>query len=253
MIQALIIAFAMYSKIPMPMVEWNKKNMKYALCFFPAVGVVIGLALWGLLQLCQYGKMSTFFTAVALTILPILITGGIHMDGFLDTVDALSSNASRERKLEILKDPNSGAFAITFGIVYLISYVAVLTEMNWKALPEFALSFVMIRTLSGLSIASFPLARNTGLAATFQDHAHKRNVSIILLLMFLGEVAVLFSFGIVLGGITLGTLALMFVHHYYQCKRKFGGITGDLAGFYLQLSELAVAFALMLVGKIGVV
>ena len=103
MIQSLIIAFAMYSKIPMPRVDWNKKNMRYALCFFPMVGVVIGLALWGCVRLCEIGNMKGFFSSVLLTILPIILTGGIHMDGFLDTVDALSSNASKERKLEILK------------------------------------------------------------------------------------------------------------------------------------------------------
>lgn len=246
MIQSLIIAFAMYSKIPMPRVDWNKKNMRYALCFFPMVGAVIGLALWGCVRLCEIGNMNGFFTSVLLTILPIILTGGIHMDGFLDTVDALSSNASKERKLEILKDSNSGAFAITFGIVYLLSYVAVLTEFDWRALPEFALSFVMIRTLSGFSIASFPLARNTGLAATFQDHAHKRNVSIILLAMFLVETGILFYFDMILGGITLATLLMMFGYHYYVCRTKFGGITGDLAGFFLQMSELAVAFTLMI-------
>lgn len=246
MIQALIIAFAMYSKIPMPRVDWNQKNMRYALCFFPVVGTVIGLAFWGLQRLCEFGNMNVFFTSVVLSILPIILTGGIHMDGFLDTVDALSSNASKERKLEILKDSNSGAFAITFGIVYLLAYVAVLTEFDWRAIPAFALSFMMIRTLSGLSIASFPLARNTGLAATFQDHAHKRNVSIILLVMFLVETGILFWFDVALGGFTLATLLVMFGYHYYVCKAKFGGITGDLAGFFLQMSELAVASALMI-------
>lgn len=249
-IQSLIVAFAMYSKIPMPRIDWNKKNMRYALCFFPIVGTVIGLALWGIVRLCEMGDMNVFFTSVVLTILPIILTGGIHMDGFLDTVDALSSNASKERKLEILKDSNSGAFAITFGMVYLASYVAVLTEFDWRALPEFALSFMMIRTLSGLSIASFPLARNTGLAATFQDNAHKRNVSIILLVMFFVENGILFYFDIILGLITLGTLLVMFGYHYYICKTKFGGITGDLAGFFLQMSELAVAFTLMIGCKI---
>lgn len=245
-IQSLIVAFAMYSKIPMPRIDWNKKNMRYALCFFPIVGTVIGLALWGIISLCKMGNMNVFFTSVVLTILPIILTGGIHMDGFLDTVDALSSNASRERKLEILKDSNSGAFAITFGMVYLASYVAVLTEFDWRALPEFALSFMMIRTLSGLSIASFPLARNSGLAATFQDHAHKKNVSSILLVMFLVETGILFYFDVMLGMITLVTLLVMFGYHYYICKVKFGGITGDLAGFFLQMSELAVAFTLMI-------
>ena len=110
--ESLVIAFSMYSRIPMPMVEWTERGMKYALCFFPAVGIAVGAAVaafWYLSRLSGMGELSRICVETAL---PLLITGGIHMDGFLDTVDARSSHQSRERKLEILKDPHAGAFAI---------------------------------------------------------------------------------------------------------------------------------------------
>ena len=76
--------------------------MKYALCFFPAVGVFCTGALWLWYALCcTLGVSGVLFAAVAAA-LPLLITGGIHMDGFMDTVDALSSHQSKERKLEIM-------------------------------------------------------------------------------------------------------------------------------------------------------
>ena len=92
LLNAMIIAIAMYSKIPMPRVDWNEKNMRYAMCFFPLVGVIIGVLeiVAGNLITVWKGE-GTFFYAVVLTLIPVFITGGIHLDGFADTMDAKSS------------------------------------------------------------------------------------------------------------------------------------------------------------------
>ena len=118
--QSLIIALAMYSKIPVPQIEWNKKNMKYALCFFPVVGVIIGIAQYLFFMACDNLGMGVLFKSLIASVMPVVITGGIHIDGYLDTVDGICSYADKEKRLEILKDPNSGAFAIIYGIVYLL-------------------------------------------------------------------------------------------------------------------------------------
>ena len=85
------VAFAMYSKIPMPMADWNKENMKYTFCFFPFIGLVIG-ALSYLVGWAggKFGFNPSFVSAV-LVLVPVVVTGGIHVDGLLDTSDALSS------------------------------------------------------------------------------------------------------------------------------------------------------------------
>ena len=111
-IKSICVAFSMYSKIPMPRVEWNEKNMKYAMCFFPLIGAVIGGLMLLVRFLCGRFGFNTSVYAVVMTALPVLVSGGIHTDGFIDTVDALSSYGDKEKKLEILKDPHTGAFAI---------------------------------------------------------------------------------------------------------------------------------------------
>ena len=121
----LIIAFAMYSRIPMPRVDWSEKNMRYAMCFFPVIGIVIAAAEYLCFFLCGKLALGTMFRSILLVLIPILITGGIHMDGFMDTMDALSSHAERERKLEILKDSHTGAFAILGCCVYLLAAAAI--------------------------------------------------------------------------------------------------------------------------------
>lgn len=104
LLQSCSIAFSMYSRIPMPRTEWNQENMKYAMCFFPLVGVVIGGIVFFVSKILLYFNVSDLFYSVTLTLLPVIVTGGIHMDGFMDTSDALGSYGSREKKLEILKD-----------------------------------------------------------------------------------------------------------------------------------------------------
>ena len=91
MLKSIIVAFSMYSKIPMPQVEWSEKSMRYYMCFFPAVGAVIGLCVVGGYFLMEKLKMSQSAAAAILTALPVLLNGGIHMDGFMDTMDAKSS------------------------------------------------------------------------------------------------------------------------------------------------------------------
>ena len=101
MLQSMIVAFSMYSKIPMPKITWTQKNMKYALCFFPMVGAAVALILMSVLWVCEKANFGTVFTASAATLVPVLVTGGIHLDGYLDTIDALSSYGDKEKKLEI--------------------------------------------------------------------------------------------------------------------------------------------------------
>ena len=89
----------MYSKIPMPPADWEKENMKYALCFFPWVGLVIGAVSTVLFWLLEKIGAGNVFRAAVLTAVPVLVTGGIHLDGYLDTMDALSSWREKQRRL----------------------------------------------------------------------------------------------------------------------------------------------------------
>ena len=94
--KSLIIAFAMYSKFPMPRVDWEKKALSWALCWFPLVGLAVGAVLWLWLALAGWLGFGAVFTAALALLLPIALSGGIHLDGFCDTCDALSSHQSRE-------------------------------------------------------------------------------------------------------------------------------------------------------------
>lgn len=240
--KSLIIAFAMYSKFPMPRVDWEKKALSWALCWFPLVGLAVGAVLWLWLALAGWLGFGAVFTAALALLLPIALSGGIHLDGFCDTCDALSSHQSRERKLEILKDSHTGAFAIICCCLYLICFFAVWCE----ALPAgretwvLALGPVLSRSLSGLFAAVLPNARGSGLLAAFtapMDAVKARCVLGLWTAAAGGAMALLSPWA---GAGALAGAALVCLYYTVMSRRQFGGITGDLAGFFLQLCELAV-------------
>jgi len=141
--------------------------MRYMMCFFPFVGIVIGalMAGWSFLS----GKLGVgdSLRSVIYVLIPVLVTGGIHLDGLLDTADALSSWQPREKKLEILKDSNAGAFAVIVACCYFLACFGFWTELSGRQVLVLSGGYVLSRSMSGLSVASFPCARKTGTVATF--------------------------------------------------------------------------------------
>lgn len=249
-IKSMIIAFAMYSKIPMPKVEWKESDMKYALCFFPLVGAVEGGILYLVWRLISITRMGDMPSAAILTVLTIVITGGIHTDGFLDTMDALSSYQSKERKLEILRDSHTGAFAIIGGIAYYILYFGGIGELQTR--QQWALlfiGFILSRTLSGLAMVFFKGARTDGLMYAFASAAHKNRTRTCLCFTLVLSIGLLFY--IQLFGACLIVIAafLSFLYYRWMSYKQFGGITGDLAGYFLLLCEVFILYAVVFATK----
>ena len=173
------------------------------------------------------------------------------MDGFMDTADALHSYEKKEKKLEILKDPHVGAFAVISAICYFLLYGAGLT-LIWKnkQLLLLGLGFIVSRTLSGMSMVWFPAAKKEGTLYTFSSAAHKRTVRVVLVtllaLCFISAVMIHPIIGAVVA------LAAMWVwtYYYYMSKKQFGGITGDLAGYFLCLCELSSVLVIGCIGRV---
>lgn len=247
MLRACIVAFAMYSKIPMPNVEWDEKSMKYALCFFPLIGAVIGgleLLYMEFSQQMGYGKLVQ---SCIMAVLPIILTGGIHIDGYMDTMDALHSYQTKERKLEILKDSHIGAFAGIMLVSYYLIYVGVLSELDTREEGILlAIGFLLSRTLSGLALVFFPAAKKSGTLYSFAAAADRNKVRFVLIVWLIVSLTagiwMDWSRGL---GIGISNL-LLFFYYKWKSEKEFGGITGDLAGWFLALSELLTAIIIAL-------
>ncbi len=244
------VSFSMYSKIPMPHFEWNKDNMKYSMCFFPLIGLVIGFVQIWAEYFCRIYHLSPTLKGLILTLIPVIISGGIHMDGFLDTADALSSNQSVERKLEILKDSHAGAFAIIAGVCYFLADFAFKTEVSWVTIYLVAIGYMLSRGLSGFAVVTFKCAKNSGLLHTFSDMSQRLTVRVVSLIYVLAAICLMILVHPLMGGITVAAAMLVFLYYRVMSYRKFGGINGDLAGFFLQMCELAIVIAAIVGEKI---
>ena len=176
--QTIAVALAMFSALPVPQFDWNEKNMRYALCAFPLVGVICG-ALW---CLCGALPLPDAAQAAGFCLIPVWVTGGIHLDGYADTCDALASYGDTAKKLAILKDPHCGAFAVIRLCSYFAAYLMLCACVQFtpRTGALWTLALMGERMLSGLAVAAFPLAKNTGLAHTFATAADRRTVCRVL-------------------------------------------------------------------------
>lgn len=245
MLSAIAIAFSTYSRLPMPNVEWNERNMRYSLCFFPLVGAVVGGALFLWFMLADWLALGGLLKGAVAAALNLAITGGIHMDGLMDTSDALGSHADREKKLLILKDSHVGAFGAMAMALYMLVQAAVLGSAQPRA---FVFAFSLSRALTALLIVAVPSV-STGFLKLFKDSAERRVVLMvsIIWLALLSALAIFIDPRAAFAILALLPLALF---HRRMVMREFGGMTGDLAGHLLMLSEIVYLIVIQVVGRI---
>ena len=249
-ISSIVIAFSTYSRIPMPQVEWSDENRRYAMCFFPLIGAVIGLLLWGWLWACDALAIGAVLRGAAGAMLPLLVTGGIHMDGLMDTCDAMGSWQTKERRLEILKDSHAGAFAVMGCAGYLLLSAGLLSEAAAKDGPMLLCAFMLSRAMSAWALASFRSARPKGMLDSFAQAAHRRMVTTDCIAYAVVCALVWALCGGWLALLCLLTAALCLVYYRHMAYKHFGGVTGDLAGWFVQITELALTAVMILGGML---
>lgn len=241
----------MYSRIPMPRVEWKEENRRYSLCFFPLIGAVIG----GLLLLWQWAcpkfRVGDMMNAAVCVMIPILATGGIHIDGFCDTTDALASYADRQKKLAIMSDPHVGSFAVIGLSAMLLLQFALFCEIRDYFIA--AVGYVLSRALSGLAAVTLRSAKGEGALQNFVRPAHKAvTIAVLSVTAAACVYAVLFLSSEMTAGIMMcAACALCFLIYRISAYKNFGGITGDTEGWFLQVTETAILAAIFVSEKIG--
>lgn len=240
-LKSLIIAFSIYSKIPVPQFEWKEEDMKYMLCFFPWIGAVIGGCVYFWNHLCSIfvvGKMCHILIGAAI---PLIITGGFHVDGFMDTMDAFHSYQPKEKKLKILKDSHIGAFSVIMLGLYGMVYIGAFSEIVDKSLLKIVCAgFFLVRCLSGISVVSFPTAKKEGMLYLFANSSQKTIVKWWLYLQSIACVCFMLWQSLYAGVIVVVAAFLAFAYYYYRTKKELGGITGDTAGYFVLICEVSM-------------
>lgn len=239
----------------MPQIEWREDNMRWSLGCLPVVGLLAGGLLYGWSALAAVtGMQPVLFGAVAV-LLPLVLSGGFHMDGFLDAADGIFSRRDRQRRLEIMKDPHCGPFAVLCcGGLLLLELGAWCQLASVPALlPTACCLFTLSRSLTVTAGSRLPYTPTSTLGVLFASRA-ARGVAGLGIAEVLFSIAGLFVVGWMAAGvggcIAAAVLAavsgLLFWRYAAMVRREFGGITGDLLGFFVELSQgvLIVALAL---------
>lgn len=242
----LLVAFSMYSAVPVPQVRWEKRTMRWALGFLPLVGVLIGALEWLWFAFCTHFAADGLFYAVGAALLPLMVSGGIHLDGLCDTCDALCSYGDREKRLAILKDPHVGAFGPMWLGAFLLAEAGCFAQIYARSalLPLALTGFALARAMGGCKVVLTPCAKDSGLARIFADNSDKKAVAIALLLEFVlyltvaGLLVYAVPHGLAASIVLAAVLLVWYGAHEKLTRRIFGGITGDLAGFFISVSEL---------------
>ncbi len=246
------VAFSMYSKIPMPVFEWKEDDMSYSLAFFPLVGIVIGIPVIVINAIAPFNTLPAAVRIMLTMLIPLIITGGFHADGFMDTEDALNSYAPAEKKLEILKDPNIGAFAVISLLKWMLVYAAALTAILLNEKTDFRIlcvlggGFVVSRSLSGLTSVLFRKAKKDGMLYE-ETRQNNKALTVISFIWLVAAAAAMIYASPVCGTAVILTFILYTIYYRYKIYKEFGGVTGDTAGFFLTTAEILSATVLAVI------
>jgi adenosylcobinamide-GDP ribazoletransferase len=225
----------------------EEKELARSMAFFPLVGLVIGL----LLALGYYLFSFLFPKSLVLWLtigLLALLTRGLHLDGFADTIDGLGSGGPKENILDVMRDSRIGAFGV-IGLILLIGgkYLALYQISNSSVPYSLILMAVMGRqSMVLVCCQSFYARPNGGLAKPFTENLGYRETAWSLLsafgitLLFMGVKGIVLFFGI--GLFSLG--------YRFFFMKKLGGVTGDILGAANELTELLCLILLVILEPI---
>ena len=248
---SIVSAFSTFSVFPMPRIEWRQDYMRSLLSSLPLVGVVIGACGYLYYLLATLLQLPAILSATVLTLLPIALSGGIHMDGFADTVDALSSYAPPEKKRAILKDPHTGAFAVIGVACYLLFYFGLCAALPLRReqMLLLGLTHVLSRTVGALASVLLPGSSQQGMLHTFRDAATRSSAVILFCwaAVTLAAMALLSLPAAVLSAV--GAVCVFFWLKRISIN-QFGGMSGDLAGCCIMLTAIVLLLGLVLAERV---
>lgn len=267
-IQAFFMSLGMFSSIPCPYRPWNEKARHLMLVFLPLVGLVIGFIWYGLYLLAVRINIPLQLQTAILMLYPYLITGFIHLDGFMDTSDAILSRRPLEEKLRILKDPHTGAFAVisvaVLVIVCFASVSAVLEQVHFKQALDIAegdplLALILIPVITRCSSAAAVLSGKPLAHSQYRGEPDaKKPVAAVTVICLFALAAIAASLLMVVGSygteatwsvpLVLAGTAAAYLAALFGAVRQLKGVSGDIAGYSLTIAE---AFALVMMALLA--
>ena len=239
------MAWSMFCSIPCPSKKWDQTKTAQMLMALPFLGIMIGAIWFGIYKAC--GALNLGFVGSALVaVLPWLLTGFMHLDGFMDCSDAVLSFRDRERRLEILKDSHVGSFA-----VICMAILAMFTLAAWLQTGFTAGGLVLIlipaasRSVVSACVLGFEPLKTSSYAKSMEKEKHTGGVAFCIAVCIISC-----ALGILLGkleGIAVCISALCTLIVVLAVRKNLGGMSGDISGCAISIGECCAAIALAII------
>ena len=238
---AILCAFQFLTILP-PIIRrsFTAQELGRSVAFYPLVGLALGGVLYGV-AVALDSVLSPYLLAVILLSLWLILTRGLHFDGFLDACDGLFGAFAPEKRMEIMHDSRVGAFGVAGGILLLLAKFSALLSLD-HMLAALLLSPVLGRLMMSTAIVLYPYGREKGLGRDIKNNAGWVQLLIALLL---SVVIAWFTAGwygliVLLCILVLGNLWILFV------LRRIPGLTGDIYGATCEICELLILISFTL-------
>jgi len=247
-LKGLYMSFGMFCAVPLPSYSWDDTCVNLVLPCFPLVGGLIGALWWGIARILFLCKIHIILAAAVVALLPFLATGFLHLDGYMDTSDAVLSSRPIEDKLLILKDPHTGAFAvIMLAVLFVLQFAAAFVFVEkGKNIALLIILPVISRCCSALSVLCLKPMEQSAYANMFRKNTGLAHKIFVIIIAFTG-IAISFYFSGINGLIVAASVILGFAAAMVCAYTNLKGISGDLAGFALVIGELCGLAALAII------
>lgn len=235
MIKGLILQIKFLTRLPLPFgVEFDKDLFARSIFLSPLVGLIIGSA--SALILLPFVKSDLFHGGIILALTAeIILTGGLHLDGLADTFDGIFSNRSGKEILEIMKDPRVGTNGALGLIILILLKVAFMISLDREHLVSCILIMPAVSRMNILwSAGTSTYAGKNGMGKSIIESAGYREIAAATFLTLVPG-SLLLGLSIVPAIIFPALFAVLFTRYV---SGKIGGITGDILGAVVELSEL---------------
>ena len=239
-----LAALGFLTSIPVGKRDIEGKSLAGSAVYFPLVGLLIGFILAGVDYGLGHVLPNLLTSAITVTVL-VLLTGALHFEGFVDSCDGLFGGHTRERRLDIIRMKNVGAYAVAGGAMLLILKFAAIASLSHESTRFWVLVIFPMLSRWGmmLALSVFPYARDQGLGTAFRGI----KLNYIVVAGAIALIAAVIFAG--LSGVILFAIAtIISILTGLWITRLLGGLTGDIYGAINELSEVII-----LITAIGII
>lgn len=243
-----LLALQFLTAIPVRMKNIKENNLPNSAIYFPLVGLLLGLILAGINKAFLILNFGQITINIILVISLILLTGGLHMDGLADTVDAFLSRKNKEEMLGIMRDSHIGVMGVLAIISIVLLKIAFLSSLT---ISSKAMSLLLMCILSRwslvLTMSLFPYARQEGKAKVFMKGINFK----ILVLSTIIALACTIAIWKIEGALVLIIIAVCSYIAGKFINNKIGGITGDTLGATNEIMEVIILFSITILERVN--